>query len=365
MEDDAYLSAASRAWRLAPRGWQRFGETAFLVLWLLFWLAGEVAVTAVLGFGTVALVRGEPPGVDHLPLELGPALGVGAFLLVWLAFWTIGGIAAGHQLLRLLWAEDRLAVAGGDLLVERRAGPFRSRRQLAGNELVRIAALPITTLLVAETTTATVALSDLGTPDQRRRLAATLSGVLGLDPRETSGLAGAVPLGWEAVVSASGEQLVVRDRRTRRAQAMAAATVAATATAVVVALLAVAWPDPVAPAPAALAIAVAVLAGGGAVWLARGRSEWVVAPGRLTLRRRFGERTRTLLEGRGLELVEHTDSDDDHWYELRALGASGSSRRVVQVLNDPIPSRQLGRWLAHRSGLPLAGDRGRRGDGDL
>ena len=107
----------------------------------------------------------------------------------------------------------------------------------------------------------------------------------------------------------------------------------------------------------------------GAVWLSRGRMEWRIGSGRITLRRRFGSEVKDVFEAVRLELNTKTDSDSDDWYVLDALceGASDrpptssqemrrqwkSRRRVASSLRDSTMPRQLGAWLSKEAGVPL------------
>ena len=60
------------------------------------------------------------------------------FAVFWTTLWTVGGIAAGSHLLRRLAGEDVVDLTEGDLRLERRAGPFRSRRQMPRDTILRV-----------------------------------------------------------------------------------------------------------------------------------------------------------------------------------------------------------------------------------
>ena len=101
-------------------------------------LVGELAAGSVLLY---MIARLAAPGlIEHLPTTLGTpgglgGLGIMAFLTVWLLFWTIGGYAAMRELLRLLWSEDGVSWDSTGVTLDRRVGPFRSRRSLAAAEV--------------------------------------------------------------------------------------------------------------------------------------------------------------------------------------------------------------------------------------
>src|SRR5580765_1157950 len=123
-------SASGSVFELKVQGFGRFIGAAFLATWLAGWAAGEAFALSILAFGGWSLVTGRPPGVGHQPVTLIAALPVGLFLLIWLFFWTIGGIAAGRELLRLLYGRDRFVIRQGDLEVEHSYGLFRSIERL-------------------------------------------------------------------------------------------------------------------------------------------------------------------------------------------------------------------------------------------
>jgi hypothetical protein len=104
--------------RLRRTGIGRYIGASFLAAWLCGWAIGEAFVLWILIRGALALLSGEPPEPGRSPLEATPAVALGAFLLIWLAFWTVGGIAAGTQLLRELWGEDRLVLQPEGLAIE-------------------------------------------------------------------------------------------------------------------------------------------------------------------------------------------------------------------------------------------------------
>src|SRR5690349_10476274 len=95
----------NEGWQLELRtmGPPRYDGAACLAVWLCGWAAGEAFALGMLGRGAIAVRTATPPDPGRQPLEIGAALAMGAFLLVWLSLWTLGGIAAGSELLRLLW----------------------------------------------------------------------------------------------------------------------------------------------------------------------------------------------------------------------------------------------------------------------
>ncbi|MCU0520638.1 MAG: hypothetical protein MUF84_08105 [Anaerolineae bacterium] len=133
-----------------PRGYGRFPAALFLSLWYCGWAAGEAFALFVLGQGIWALLTGRPAIGSDVPVRRAPALAVGAFLLVWLTIWTFGGVMAIQELLRLLWAEDRLVLNRDALLCVRRRGPLTSIRRLARTEVRCVFVQPANTALMAQ-----------------------------------------------------------------------------------------------------------------------------------------------------------------------------------------------------------------------
>ena len=353
--------------RLRSRGAGRYLGGAFLAFWLCGWAVGEAFALWILIKGALALLTGEPPDPGQEPLQLGPALMVGAFLILWLTMWTIGGIAAIAELLRLLWGEDRILVAAGRLTVTWMRGPVRWSRAFDRDAIRRVSLVGRDDHLALETVRERVNLSGLGGRAERIEAAKALRAELGI-PEEPAGPA-AIPPGWEEIITPEGERALVVDLSTRRKQARFASVVAMLLAALAFALAreSVRRLELIIPAFIVLAFTVALAAG--AMWLARGRWEWRIGTGRLTLRKRYGASLRDVFEARRLMLDRSTDSDGDSWYELTALAeaekppapapiqwrtARPKNRRVVaRLMNDPSGLRDLASWLSRQTGLEL------------
>jgi len=347
--------------RLRPRGAGRFLSAGFMLLWLCIWACGEAFVTWLLVRGAIALVTGEPPGAGREPLQWGPALAIGAFLIAWLAFWTLGGIIAIRELLRLTWSEDVLIARSDGLTLSRRLGPFRPRRELAKQDLRWITLRPRAGALVAETATATVELTSLWTREERGELAALLRREYHLEERASG--AAVLPLGWQEIITPEGVPALVVDLAHRATQARVAGGVGVLFATIAAVLTVDATRDPSRFPLAALAVLATVLLAWGTLWLARGRVEWRIGNGRLTLQRRYGPGLRELFEARALELTMSTDGDGDEWFALVAVASTSSPpgragrhsrRRVHHAMNDAAAPRRLGEWLAARADLPFA-----------
>lgn len=352
--------------RFACRGPGRFLGAGFLGFWLCGWVAGECFALWMLARGATSALTGQPISRGGAVLAAGPALGIGLFLLVWLSFWTLGGVLAMRELLRLLWSEDRLTAHGGGLTIQRALGPFRSTREIRRDAIRDVLLVPRRGRLVARTDRGTVELTQLGSREERDQAATTLRAELGL---HESLAATRLPKEWEEIITPEGERAVTPALGPRRAQARVATAVAMLFAAGAFMLAREAM-DQLALVPGVILL-VALTAGTtwGAVWLARGRMEWKIGGGRLTLRRRFGAGARDVFEARRLELSTTSDSDGDDWYHLDALaspdpgpatptirwvrGSAKERRRIASVMHDSELPRQLGAWLASATAMPL------------
>jgi len=337
--------------RLKPHGVGRWGGVAFLSVWLCFWLVGEVVVLGILLAGGWALVTGQPFGSGNTPLETGPALFAGVFMLVWVTFWTFGGLMAWHELFRLAWSSDRLLARSDGLEVVNRVGPLTRRRWLLRDTLRSFFRIEGQRILQAETTTGLVELTRNGTPAQQEQLIATFTAELRLpDPSIHPPL---LPDTWREVRSPEGDAVVVKNPATSRTAARVMWLVTLPLIWAALTLLHEAWMKPSLGAIAAILAVVAGFALWGAVRLTWGREEWRLEKGRLIRQKRFGQRRREKFSGTALRLSETTDSDGDPWFKLELRDAGGAAPSLHQVTHDPTEPRQLGRWLATRTGLPF------------
>ena len=354
--------------RLRPHGGGRYLGAVFLAIWLCGWAAAEAFAIWFLVRGALALLAGTPPGAGREPLSLAVALVGGAFLILWLALWTLGGVAAFHEFLRLLCGEDVTTVTPAGLEVRWLRGPIRTVRRFERHQIRGISLVGWDDRLSLETSRERLELSRLGTRQERIEGASGLRAELAL-PVALQVSAIQLPWGWEELITPEGERAVTPDRATRAKQARFMGVVAM-ALATLTFAIARGVPqrlDLVIPTAFLLVLALAAAAGG--IWLARGRWEWRMGSGRLTLRRRFGSGVRDVFEGRRLVLESSSDSDGDSWFELHAsanaeksplpttLGwrtsAPRNSRSVTRVMNDPSIVRDLALWLSRETGLEL------------
>ena len=364
-----------QGWRLnlKPHGCSRYLSGAFLAFWLCGWAAGEAFALRLLIKGGLSLLTGTPTGPGRESLPLGLALGAGLFILFWLALWTVGGIAALAELFRLLWGEDRLEVAGGRLIVTRVRGPFRTQRAFDRTSIRRIGLLGRDARLVMDCARGHRELSRLGTQEERVQGATALRVELAI-PEEPAASSTVLPEGWEDIITPDGARVLVADRSVRQKQTRAAfiGTLLLAAVTFVAARDSLHRSPLIAPSVILLVFTLAALAG--TLWLARGRYEWRLEKGLLTLRKRYGMGVRPVFQGRHLLLDYSTDSDGDPWHELYALSepdppltvrkiggatvtwrsAQPKNRRsIARKMNDTGVLRDLGNWLARETGLVL------------
>lgn len=358
--------------RLRPRGAARLVAAAFLLVWLCGWTVGETVVAALLIRGAGAWLSGQPPVPGHASLGPAPTLAMGVFLLAWLFFWTLGGLFALRELVRLVWAEDRLVAGPSELLLESRLGPFRSRRRFAADQVCAIRVARRGMVLVADTTSRTVELSRLGTAEEREKAGELLGqelhlGSAGGDPDRVE-----LPAGWQETLTPEGTAVLVPDLKTRARQAFAVGFAAFVASVVALLLTAGATRSLRLLPPAIVTAALSAGLIAGTVWLARGRMEWRLGSGRIVLQRRYGGSVRELFEATRLELTISSDSDGDQWFELEGVAPTAEApaaetgawatavaerrhrRRIHHVMSDGTNPRQLGQWLSRRADLPFA-----------
>jgi hypothetical protein len=180
-----------------------------------------------------------------------------------------------------------------------------------------------------------------------------------------------LPKGWEETITAEGERAVVPDQRTRRSQARVAGGLTLAVGAAALAAISASMQSAGMIPGAILALLATAGLAWGTLWLARGRMEWKIGSGRVTLRRRFGGSLRDEFEADRLEIVVTSDSDGDEWYALDAVRGESASpttpksiveaaqfrgknrRRIASVMHDPTVPMRLGAWLSRAAGIPI------------
>ena len=353
--------------RLRPRGLGRFVTAAFLSVWLCGWTAGEgFALYMLYGMARAALT-GEP--MRGTPRSMAAALAIGGFLLLWVSLWTLGGVMAIRELLRSVWAEDRIVMRPDRVAIARRLGPFRKRYEIPRERIRRAFLQPKKLTLAIETDVGVVEASGLGDPAERMEILEALQREMAI-PRVIEDVADAAsttgpPAGWEEIVTPEGEPVLVQSTSIRRTQAQVATGLALLAIVGAAMLIANALHDWALIPGAVIVSAIAGALTWGAVWLVRGRMEWRIGSGSITLRRRFGASVRDVFVAHSLELGMRSDSDGDDWFSLDARSADAPAatalthldrkgrRRITQALHDSTVPRRLGRWLSKRAGLPF------------
>ena len=336
---------------LRARGVGRFFTAGFLGFWLCGWLAGECFAIWFLGNAASALMSGDGLGSGPIRITSGTALGIGAFLLLWLAIWTLGGIAAMMEFFRLVCGVDEIQAEGGGLSLVQRRGPFRRRREFS-RDILRRVVITVRGALGVETPTGTIELSRLGTGEDREAAARALRAELGIAEAVPASIPSALPKGWEEVVTPEGERAVVPDHSIRKIQARVAGVAAVGLIAAAVAVVQESLRKPqLWPFAAQLVLGAGALSWA-AVWLWRGRMEWWIRGGRVTLRRRFGSGVRDVFEALRIELTVMSDSDGDGRFTLEGV-SDKKRRRISSALHDPVVPRQLGQYMASAAKVPF------------
>src|SRR5262245_19337243 len=212
-------TAAGLERRLEVTGILRFIPVAFLTFWLAGWAVGECFALWVLGKGALSLLSGHLGATSDHPGSIVALLGAGLFLIVWLTLWTFGGIAAGRELLRLLFGRDVFVTRSDGLEIQHHYGLFRTVKVLPRTELRRLYRLSPYAPLRVETTSGTVELTRVGTPAERTELEQALNSDFGLQAEAKSPLIGALPKGWCEILSLEHDPVLIKDPGTRRKQA--------------------------------------------------------------------------------------------------------------------------------------------------
>jgi len=348
--------------RLDIRGIGRFFGAAFLCVWLAGWAVGESVVLWIVGKGAWSLLTGQAFGSGDKPVHFGVAMIVGLFLVVWLFFWTLGGMAAGGELLRLLFGRD-IVLAGDDgLEIKHSYGLFRSVKRWPRNEIRRFYRTSARTPLCVETTRGTTEVTRLGTREERAELERALNEEFDVKAQPTPD--GALPKGWCEVLSLEHDSVLVKDPAVRRKQARTAWIVCGVVSLIPLYLLFGGRDRADFFGAVLFFVILAGAVGAGAVWLSFGRSEWRLDKGRLVLQRRFGGNRTQRFEAVALELIEDNSGDGGPSYLLNAVApgapawtcsqsTSKQRRTIHSQTDDPTEPRNLGAWLSQRCQIPF------------
>jgi hypothetical protein len=341
---------------LRATGGFRYVSAAFLTVWLVGWAIGEAVALSVIA----VLIASTIPALAGLPISTATAkwFSAGAhsfvllFLLIWLTLWTFGGIAAITRLLRDLAGEDRLHLLPAGLELTRRAGPFRRVRVIDRAAIRRIRVRHHDKALVADTSSGSRLLTDLGTLDGRTSICRWLRDALHLSDDDAAIDIASPPPGWEVQVGEDGYMQLRRlEQRARPMQALILWCVTALVTLGWIAGMRV----DVSNRPGFTAYVLTLGLVAGSAWLTWGRSLWLVRPGRLAFRRQFGpwisERP---FEHAQLAVECSNDSDGDDAYSL-IVRAGSDHRTIHRVVNDDGEIVDCARWLAAHTGFPLVG----------
>ena len=290
---------------LRATGVGRYFNAAFLGLWLVGWAIGEVvAVGLILAIIIVPILRRREvdlPAFFESWTSAGVPIAIFLFLLVWTAFWTIGGYAALTALLRSLAGKDRVRLVPGGFELTRGAGPFGRTRVIDRADIRRIRMRLHDNALVADTTSGTLLLTDLGTAPERETICRWLRGGLQLPPDNEAIDTEKAPPGWKMQAAEDGGILLRRK----------------------------------------------------SAWLPWLRGEWLVRPGFLKYRRQVGPWTAEYPYDHAQFAIETTtDSDGDDLYRLILRSARGE-RTIQSAINDDGEIVQCARWFAARTGFAL------------
>ena len=339
---------------LRPTGWGRYVDVVFLGVWIAGWFVGELVGLAFVGGLLVAVVAAAFRIMLPFAFRLVPDGSTPFFLLgslVWLTLWTVGGVAALTHFLRSMAGQDVITVSSRGVELRWRAGPFYRRRTIPHGDIRRVRLRLDGPMLVFDTATGTVDVTTFGTRDDRLALLSWLRRRLTLpDEAQAKRLeAETAPPRWE-VEAQDIETCLTRPPRCARAmQAAVLWTLAGLMSSGFLPALSAERITGAQLAAAALGLLIAL----GATWTTWGRSEWLVAHGRLTWRRRFGSwRREQPFHNAALEVLRDVDSDGGDRFTLRVRSAT-ARRKVSTALYDPGELTSLAEWLSARTGFPI------------
>lgn len=339
---------------LRPRGNIRYAEAIFLIVWLTFWLLGELLVAGVILTGIFSLLTGAAVTGNSEPLELSPALLVGSFLLVWLIFWTVGGIAALIQLCSLVWAKDTLSLSSNGLSLTTQIGPVVKKQLFPTSSLQAAYVRSYQNSLMLQAAGRLHLISNLGTVGERKQAAELIRKAFSLQPTNSPIFAEALPDDWSESVDGEGRCLL-RPNPEKRRHHYYACLAASILCWIVAYALAVKISETGAIAiPALVAGLIATWLSRQSSWLKHGHYEWVAEQGKLILRKFYRGQTEDLGTVSSLELSSSVDSDSDTWYELNVAEESGvfskrSLRNLTKNMHDDTEARLLAAWFAAHS----------------
>jgi hypothetical protein len=339
----------------------RFIGVPFLSVWLVGWAVGEFFALWFLGKGALALFTGHLHSGGQIPVAVGVVL-AGLFLVVWLSVWTLGGLAAGCELLRLLFGRDVIVGRHDGLQIQHHYGLFRSVKNVPRDEIRRFYRMTLNGPLCVETSKGTIELTRLGSPPDRQELEQSLTAEFGLKAEPAP--IGALPTGWCEVMTAEHDAVLVADPAVRRKQARTAWIVSALLGLVPFCIVFEEHGPSKKLVSALIFMGLASLAGWGAVWLSLGRKEWKLEKGRLILQRRFGQNRTTRFEAGSLELAENQSAENGPTYVLTAVAIGApprtnpattwKQRRTIDShSSDPTEPRRFGLWLSQRCQIPF------------
>jgi hypothetical protein len=349
--------------QLKVKGFARFIGAGFLACWLAGWAVGETFAIRVLAAGAWSMITGRAPGVGQEPITLTAALPVGLFLLVWLSLWTLGGIAAGRELLRLLFGRDRFVARPDGLEIEHSLGLFRSTARVSRQEVHRFYPSSAGAALSAETARGPVVLTRLGTAAERAELEQALNREFSIPARPA--LTAALPKGWCEELSWEHDSVLVKDPATRRKQARTAWFIFTILSLMWCYFLAAGQERPDYGRGVIVLSILSAVVGFRAFWLSSVRNEWRLDPGRIVLQRRFGNNLKERFVGATLELVEDSSGEGGTSYQLQAAAvdvpppaspprAARQRRIIYSQSEDATETRNLGLLISQRCQIPFA-----------
>lgn len=324
----------------------------FTFLFLLASLAVVAISGAVLLWLRAELTGGTPPAIlapyaEQLPWR-GHADRTSVIVAsVWTLLWIWFAIGIGTAFLRGAFGSD-VVVAGADLSVTKRIGPFGRTRSFALQSIRGFAIHRKDDALVVRLDDgSTNWLTTSGTAKERMQLRDLLrERIHPVTPEEDR-----LTPHFEEIVQPDGTHVVRVAASVRR---KTAGCVALFGGAWIVATAWHIYRDRVV-SPFDPMLLVAALLAAGIYFLGKADESWQVRKGWFVYERRFGPyHRRSEYDSANFSMEEAKDSDGDVWFRLYAE-RNGRKELLQSAMNDPIDVEALGRFLARVSGFPFYG----------
>jgi hypothetical protein len=338
---------------LRPHGWARFAVAAFLSLWLVGWLAGELVVLkALLGLIGIAF---EIPFFDSdttaVPGDLS-GIALVAFLVVWFVFWTFGGAAAIGLTLRMLFGRDVIELTPHGWTVRQMIGPLGRAVEFHRHDVTQVYQKRSRGTIVAVVKGRAVDVSSYGTPTERQFAVERIRAHAGI-PAEPPKAVGFTDE-WVETRATDGSIVYTHRFGGSRGCLAGCAVVGLACIAVAALPYFVATEERASTGFAVAGVVILAIT----LLLHTAADEWRIARGRLDVARTLAAWKWTKqIRDASLEVRHSVDDDGDEHAVLWAIGPDGE-HRLLSRMNEGHAVAAIARRVAELTGWELTIDPG-------